>query len=378
MSDARCQQVREGLHAYRAGEGTPLWRQAIEVHLAACAACRSELWLQSQLEDAAKQGPPPLSDARKRVIFEGVLEQAAATGGVVERVRRLRWPQLALPALATAAAAALVLWLQPVPPAPEVSGWMQAGLGVEAFAPDAAAVQYQATAERPVLVLDKQAVLVRFTRPDGVQPLEVRTPHATVFVRGTVFFVDVRDDATVVGVQHGLVEVVDRRGHSTLVATRQQTSTTSEGFAREEPSSPHFVMLDALFPEEQPPALDEPVPLPPAPAPRPRPVRARAAPPDPDAIAAVVAGHTHLIRECYESALKKDSSLAGTVEIEVVYGADGTVQDVRMLGPGIGVDEVHGCMLARISAWRFPTSDAGAVTVRIPFVLTLAPSRDGK
>ncbi|MFH1808002.1 MAG: AgmX/PglI C-terminal domain-containing protein [Pseudomonadota bacterium] len=378
MDEVRCQQIRDQLHAFRGGEGTPLWRQSVEVHVAGCASCRSELWLQAELESAAKQGPPPLSDARKRVILEGVLEDIEDQPSVVARVRRLGWPRLAVPAVAMAAAAAMMLWLHQPEPQPELSGWVQAGLGVEAFAPEAAALRYEATPDRPILVLERQTVMVRFTRPEGVQPLEVRTPHATVYVRGTVFFVEVREDQTVIGVQHGLVEVMDAEGRSVMVGSQQQAATTVDGFAREEPRSPHFAMLDALFPEEEPPPLDEPRPLPADPKPRPRPPRVRATPPDPDAIAAVVARNRYLIRECYESALKKDSSLAGTVEVEIVYGAEGQVLEARLLDQGIGVDEVHDCMLQRISSWRFPTSDAGAVTVRVPFVLTLAPNKIGK
>ena len=186
---------------------------------------------------------------------------------------------------------------------------------------------FDADGERPVLQLAAQAVMVRFTRPEGARPLEVRTPNATVVVRGTVFFVEVQDGRTVVGVQRGRVEVVAQDGSTALVGSQQQASADGSGAARVTADSEHFVMLDALFPLKHRPLDPDLLPPPPRRVRRPRP---RVEPPDPSVISGVVSRHMWLVQECYEHELKKDSSLQGSIEVEVIYGADGKVAEASV------------------------------------------------
>ncbi len=382
MSEQACQEIRERLHAFRAGEGTPLWRVKVEAHLEHCASCRGEVWFQAQLQNAAQPGPEPLSDDRKRAVLEAVHRQIDphAPGKVPEPGPR--WGRFLIPAAVPALAAAAVamfIWLRPAP-MPEQSGWLATELGVEAFAPDQTPVQFftePGDEARPVLQLEAQAVMVRFTRPEDVRPLEVRTPHATVVVRGTVFFVEVRDGRTVVGVQRGRVEVVGGNGETVLVGAQQQGESGAEYTGRVSVDSPHFVMLDELFPVEVEPLPDLPEP-PPKKIVRRKPREPEPEPPDPKIISRVVGRHMWLVQECYEYQLKKDSSLAGSIEVEVVYSGDGSVAEASVTRDTMGSQPVSDCILQKVSRFKFPTSDAGPVTVRIPFVFTLAPNRQGK
>ena len=72
MTRPECQKLREKLHGYRLGEGTPLERQKLELHLKKCAGCNNELYLLHELEQAARVGPPALTDGEKRNILNNI------------------------------------------------------------------------------------------------------------------------------------------------------------------------------------------------------------------------------------------------------------------------------------------------------------------
>ena len=44
MTRPECQNLRDKLHGYRLGEGTPLERQKLELHLKKCAGCNITAW----------------------------------------------------------------------------------------------------------------------------------------------------------------------------------------------------------------------------------------------------------------------------------------------------------------------------------------------
>ena len=73
MTRPECQKLRDKLHGYRRGEGTPLERQKLELHLKKCAGCNNELYLLHELEQAARVGPPALTDGEKRNILNIVI-----------------------------------------------------------------------------------------------------------------------------------------------------------------------------------------------------------------------------------------------------------------------------------------------------------------
>ena len=105
---SRCESIRVSLHAYRAGDQSPLERERVRSHIAGCTSCGAELLLQSQVEDAAKYGPEPMSDDTKHAILARIKADvsAEAPGGA----SLLSW-RLLLPSAALAAGLATVLLL---------------------------------------------------------------------------------------------------------------------------------------------------------------------------------------------------------------------------------------------------------------------------
>ena len=75
MSRSSCQDIREEFHSYRLGELSPLGQKRMDAHLENCLACKTELWLQSRLEDTAKAGAFPLSDLKKRQLLTNIQQE---------------------------------------------------------------------------------------------------------------------------------------------------------------------------------------------------------------------------------------------------------------------------------------------------------------
>ncbi len=216
-----CESVRASLHAYRAGDVSPLLRERVRAHLAGCPACGAELLLQGQLEDAAKRGPEPLSDARKHAILARVHEQLDAGAGHGARRFRLSFALGGLGALSLAGAAALLVLFVSTP-AQELVPLAQAVPGVSAVTIASSRVQVENSPTASVIELEAGAVFAEYQRPRGAEPLRIETPEGTVIVRGTVFFVRTESGATTVGVKRGKVEVVDRRGAHLMVMAGEQ------------------------------------------------------------------------------------------------------------------------------------------------------------
>lgn len=139
-------------------------------------------------------------------------------------------------------------------------------------------------------------------------------------------------------------------------------------------------------------AVPGPAPVPaPVPAPAPAPVREPAPPPaapppagevleaedpvpgsgdiDREAIKKVIRARTAQVRACYESALRKQPDLEGSVRVGWGIRPDGRVEDARIEGGTLSSPDLASCLLARVASWRFPAVRAAApIRVVYPFV----------
>ncbi|UJR81428.1 FecR family protein [Sandaracinus amylolyticus] len=170
-----------------------------------------------RLADAAsRRAVPPARDA------EAVIREALIVGRARSRAAaRRRRAMIASGVVIAVAAAAVLAW---APRAPEVvvapEGVMELALGAHRI--DATAGTRIASSrpepQRAVWRLGEGAALFDVA-PLGVGgAFEVRTPHATVHVRGTVFAVSVEARGTRVEVFEGRVEVHDAHGTRALAA----------------------------------------------------------------------------------------------------------------------------------------------------------------
>ena len=272
MNDKRCQETRARLHALRAGELARLERRAVEAHLAGCQSCTAELWLQAELEDAAKRGPEPLSDLKKRELFSGIQRQLLGVPTPTPKPG-FAWPRLWVPAVSLALAVVAVLGALTLSrrPASEAApaiarGWVIHDSDVQAFATTAASASFSRDANRPVLRLGDGALAVRFERRPDSAPLEVRTPDLTVIVRGTVLLVSVEHGVSTVSVQHGRVEVLSAGGETVFVTDGERAEPSSRGFLRQPATTGETRQMAEVFGEPTPtpaPSInDTPAPTP--------------------------------------------------------------------------------------------------------------------
>lgn len=74
-----------------------------------------------------------------------------------------------------------------------------------------------------------------------------------------------------------------------------------------------------------------------------------------------------LFRACYESALRRNSQLAGKISLEIHIARTGVVTDVEIDDDTIGSGAVASCLASRMRRLRFPKSPGG-VTVTVPLV----------
>jgi ferric-dicitrate binding protein FerR (iron transport regulator) len=376
MTRKSCEEIGEQLHAYRAGELGPLERERVEAHLNHCADCAAELAMMSSLVDAARLGPPAMSwDQKKRIELQ-LFEHLATPQKQQQERRTWRWwPVIFIPSFAAGAALmALLFTLIPKETSVAVaSGWLPTESGVRAFAPSAAEVNFDVENKAPHLTLKDKAVLVRYQRPVDAGILSVSTPHGEVLVKGTVFFVDVDKDKSIIGVQRGVVEVIAHDGSTVAVLPGQQFELSESGVAAVEARSPHFDMLDVLFPKpielepiEDAPKLRRRVDVPADPG------------PDSKAIAAVVQKRQWLIQECYQHALKRDPSLGGAFEVELVISTSGEVTDLNVTVDELGSELVANCVRERMHKWTFPAHPSEEMTISVPFVFNRTPYKPAK
>jgi TonB family protein len=91
---------------------------------------------------------------------------------------------------------------------------------------------------------------------------------------------------------------------------------------------------------------------------------------DSAAVAAVMRRGIVGIRRCYESALRRDTSLQGRIVIRFVIGVAGRVARVEVLENTL-TEDVGRCIAAQIAALRFPPPEGGPVTFTYPFFFQL-------
>ena len=86
-------------------------------------------------------------------------------------------------------------------------------------------------------------------------------------------------------------------------------------------------------------------------------------------VARVVQMYWAQIMYCYERNLQKVPNLAGKVVLKWKIGPMGAVTSVSVAQTTMNHERTEGCLLRRVSRWRFPKPQGGTtVTVRYPFV----------
>ncbi len=87
------------------------------------------------------------------------------------------------------------------------------------------------------------------------------------------------------------------------------------------------------------------------------------------AVRRVVAEQRRQVRNCYERALKRDSTLQGSVNVRVKVGSSGRVEGVRVSG-SLRDREVFSCVRTLANQWSFPNPEGGCAVVAAPFSLS--------
>lgn len=94
---------------------------------------------------------------------------------------------------------------------------------------------------------------------------------------------------------------------------------------------------------------------------------------DISAVQRVVAQERRQVRSCYERRLKVNNVLQGTVNVRMIIGSDGSVDQVAV-GGSLRDNEVFQCVRQLARRWQFPrpTGDTCA-QINAPFTLTPRP-----
>jgi len=94
---------------------------------------------------------------------------------------------------------------------------------------------------------------------------------------------------------------------------------------------------------------------------------------DVSAIRSVAQRHQRQVRSCYERALKRNNILQGTVNVRMVVGRTGSIEQVSV-GGSLRDSEVFGCVRRLARSWEFPAVEGGScAVVSIPFRMTPRP-----
>ena len=90
---------------------------------------------------------------------------------------------------------------------------------------------------------------------------------------------------------------------------------------------------------------------------------------DKDVIAEVIRKNIGQVRECYERQLSANRELYGKVLVKFVINSQGGVLDPKVENSTLKSSMVEGCMLRRLSGWKFPLPKGGTmVKVSYPFL----------
>lgn len=88
------------------------------------------------------------------------------------------------------------------------------------------------------------------------------------------------------------------------------------------------------------------------------------------AVQSVMQENRAQVRNCYERRLKVNNSLAGTVNVALKIGSNGSVEATRV-GGSLSDNEVFSCVRSLAGRWRFPAPSGGAcAVVQVPFNLS--------
>ncbi|MCG3174775.1 MAG: hypothetical protein GMKNLPBB_03055 [Myxococcota bacterium] len=91
---------------------------------------------------------------------------------------------------------------------------------------------------------------------------------------------------------------------------------------------------------------------------------------DPDNIARTMGRYTGSMKNCYEAALRRDSSLAGRVELSIMVEPNGKVSRVDINGKSIQGTEVEDCIVKVSRGITFPPYEGGSTEVKWPLILS--------
>lgn len=90
---------------------------------------------------------------------------------------------------------------------------------------------------------------------------------------------------------------------------------------------------------------------------------------DKDAVAAVIKANIGQIRFCYERKLTANPNLYGKVLVQFSIEGQGSAMRPKVARTTLSDTDVEGCILRRLSQWKFPTPPSGtSVLVTYPFL----------
>lgn len=89
---------------------------------------------------------------------------------------------------------------------------------------------------------------------------------------------------------------------------------------------------------------------------------------DKKGVAQTIRRRQKAFQQCYESALKSNSKLAGKLSVEFVIDDNGRVREARVVRDGLNSAEVSKCVVGTLKRLRFPKPDDGEVTITNVFV----------
>jgi hypothetical protein len=89
-----------------------------------------------------------------------------------------------------------------------------------------------------------------------------------------------------------------------------------------------------------------------------------------DQVAQVIRHGMPAVSDCYGKALKRDSSLAGTMVLAIAVGADGVVGAITRESNTLGDVPFNACIDEVVRRWRFPAPDVGQAIIRVPLVFS--------
>ncbi|MFK7926713.1 MAG: TonB family protein [Myxococcota bacterium] len=87
-----------------------------------------------------------------------------------------------------------------------------------------------------------------------------------------------------------------------------------------------------------------------------------------DKVSAVIREQMPTIRQCYETPLAKDASLAGRVAIRFMIAEDGSVSAAQVSKDEVPDPVVSRCVLKTFRQMQFPEPTGGVVIVTYPFL----------